>query len=290
MFGTLVAQTTLLDEAQNARYRSCYCGLCRTLRSHRGLPAALTLNFDTTFLILLLSSLYEPEENAGCDRCSVHLFKPRDWFASGITEYASDMTVALGYLKCLDNWNDDGSLLSAAEAGLLKRSYEEISQQYPRQCGAMADSIRSLARIERENLEAPDEAAAAFGALMGELFVLHDDRWKGELYAMGEALGRFVYIMDACLDLDADALHGRYNPFRRRYGLENEQWFRDVLNMLLGEALRHYDRLPLVQDKAVLDNILCAGVWARFDRKYAGKGPTDVSGPVSGPRRVERRE
>ena len=290
MFGTLVAQTELLDEEQRARYRACYCGLCRALRSRSGLSAALTLNFDTTFLVLLLSSLYEPEEATACEPCLVHPFKPRGWLSSELTDYAADMNVALGYLKCLDNWNDDGSLLSAAEAGLLKRADGEISERYPRQCRAMADAIGALAQIEKENREAPDEASAAFGALMGELFVLRDDRWRAELYAMGEALGRFVYIMDACLDLDADALRNRYNPFRRRYGLENESRFRDILSMLLGEALRHHDRLPLVQDKAILDNILCAGVWARFDRKYSGKGPADVSGPVSGPRRVERRE
>ena len=44
--------------------------------------------------------------------------------------------------------------------------------------------------------------------------------------------------------------------------------------MLLGECLRHYDRLPLVRDKDILDNILCAGVWAQFDKKY----PTETKG------------
>ena len=55
--------------------------------------------------------------------------------------------------------------------------------------------------------------------------------------------------------------------------------------MLLGECLSHYDRLPLVQDKDILDNILCAGVWAQFDAKYKSsesdqKGTQDVSGSV----------
>ena len=131
--------------------------------------------------------------------------------------------------------------------------------------------LTNPAQIERESREAPDEAAAAFGALMGELFVLLDDRWSAPLRAMGEALGRFLYIMDAAVDLDADTFHNRYNPFRRRYGLDNERYFRDILQMLLGECLRHYDRLPLVRDKDILDNILCAGVWAQFDKKYSTK-------------------
>ena len=281
MFGFLTARTDLLDEERAARYKACYCGLCRSLRSRRGLSAALTLNFDMSFLVLLLSSLYEPEEKGGSDPCLVHPFSERGWFSSEISDYAADMNVALGYLKCLDNWRDDGSLLSVAEAGLLKRAWSEIREEYPRQCRAMDDSILTLGEIERENREAPDEAAAAFGSLMGELFVLRDDRWSASLRAMGDALGRFLYIMDACVDLDADTVRNRYNPFRRRYGLENGQYFRDILQMLLGECLRHYDRLPLVRDRDILDNILCAGVWAQFEKKYPTTEEADnVPGPV----------
>ena len=280
MFGYLTARTDLLDEERAARYKACYCGLCRSLRSRRGLPSAMTLNFDVSFLVLLLCSLYEPEERSGDDPCPVHPFRPRGWFSCEITDYAADMNVALGYLKCMDNWQDDGSLISVTEAALLKRAYDEIRGLYPRQCGAMDRAIGIIRSIENENREAPDEAAAAFGSLMGELFVLREDRWSASLRAMGDALGRFLYIMDACMDLDADTFHNRYNPFRRRYRQDNEAYFRSVLQMLLGECLRHYDRLPLVRDKDILDNVLCAGVWAQFDSKYKGKGSSDVSGPV----------
>ena len=281
MFGTLTTRTDLLDEDRVARYKDCYCGLCRSLRARHGLRAGLTLNFDMTFLVLLLCSLYEPEERAGDEPCPVHPLKARPWFSTAITDYAADMNVALGYLKCADDWNDDGSLLSAAEGALLRRAYDKVCGQYPRQCAAMADGIAALSAIEKENREAPDEAAAAFGALMGELFVYTDDRWAPSLRAMGRSLGQFVYIMDACLDLDSDALRGRYNPFRRRYGLANEGYFREILQMLLGQSMRFYDRLPLVQDKDLLDNILCAGVWARFDNKFSkARGSGNGSGSV----------
>ena len=282
MFGYLTARTDLLDEDRIKRYKACYCGLCRSLRSRHGPGASLTLNFDMTFLVLLLTSLNEPEEKSGCETCAVHPVRPREWFSDEFTDYAADMNVALGYLKCLDNWEDDGSLLSAAEAKLLKRAYGRICERYPRQCGAMEQSIRALGEIERQNREAPDEAAATFGVMLGEIFDLRGDRWSRDLRAMGEGLGRFLYIMDACMDLDADALHGSYNPFRRYYGLDNAARFRSILQMLLGECVRAYDRLPLVQDKDLLDNILCAGTWAQFDKKYLKEreGSSDVPGPV----------
>ena len=40
-------------------YRATYCGLCRCLRRRYGLVAPMFLNFDFTFLALLL---WEPED------------------------------------------------------------------------------------------------------------------------------------------------------------------------------------------------------------------------------------
>ena len=99
---------------------------------------------------------------------------------------------------------------------------------------------------------------------------------------MGDALGRCLYVMDACMDLDGDATWNRYNPFRRYYGLaNNEQRFRSIMNMLLSDCLVAFDRLPLVQDASILKNILCVGLWTQFDRKYKGKKETaDGSGSV----------
>ena len=65
MFGYLTADTATLTEEQLKRYQACYCGLCRSLEKRHGQLSRLTLNYDVTFLVLLLSSLYEPAETAG---------------------------------------------------------------------------------------------------------------------------------------------------------------------------------------------------------------------------------
>ena len=57
MFGYLMAASRLLDEDRQLRYRACYCGLCRSLKERHGQLSRLTLNYDLTFLVLLLSSL-----------------------------------------------------------------------------------------------------------------------------------------------------------------------------------------------------------------------------------------
>lgn len=280
MFGYLAAEASLLTEEQFARYRACYCGLCRCIQERHGELARLALTYDMTFLTLLLSSLYEPEETAGEGKCLPHPVEPRAWWRSEFSAYAADLNVALAYLKCLDDWEDDGNLAALAESRLFKASYERVAAAYPRQCAAIDRSLAQLGKLEKERIEDPDAAAESFGELMGELLAYREDRWREPLTRMGRALGRFLYVMDACMDLDADTVRGRYNPFRRYYGLpDNDRRFGDILRMLLGECLYYFDKLPLVQDAELLKNILCVGLWSQFDRRYK-KEERDGKGPV----------
>lgn len=274
MFGYLTAQTELLTPEQLARYQACYCGLCRSLKDRHGQRGRLALNYDMCFLVLLLDSLYEPEQRQGEEPCLAHPRKPRPWQRSGHSDYAADLTVALAYNKCLDNWRDDGSPLALGESAALKRSYRRIRTLWPRQCEAIERGLKELAELERGGTPDPDAAAASFGSLMAELFVLREDRWAPTLRALGASLGRFIYILDACMDLDRDALLGRYNPLRRRYGMDNAERFRDILKMLLADALRAFDVLPLVQDAGLMQNVLCVGLWAAFDKKFGTEEET----------------
>ncbi len=269
MFGYLVASPECLTEDDFARYQACYCGLCRSLGKRYNQAARLTLTYDMTFLVLLLNSLYEPEESSGHSRCLRHPRTGRDWWQSEITDYAVDMNLALAYYKCLDDWEDDSSLPARAEAGLLKSAMTEIRARWPRQCEAMQKSIRELHEVEKLGGYHPDEAAACFGTLMAEIFVLKDDRWQQALRCMGNALGRFIYLLDAALDLDKDTRKNSYNPFRRYYGCaDNEQRFREILQMTLGDCIAAFDYLPLVQDTDILKSVLCAGLWTEFERKF----------------------
>ena len=151
----------------------------------------------------------------------------------------------------------------------MKSSYEKICEAYPRQCSVLKSSLSELKDIENRREESPDAAAAAFGRLMAELFVLREDRWSGALRSFGMALGEFIYVMDACIDLKNDKRYYKYNPFVHLYGrLDEEQCFRDILEMLLADCVRSFDALPLVQDTDIIKNILCSGVWTRFNRHY----------------------
>ena len=270
MFGYLSAERSLLTPEEDHRYRSAYCGLCRSIRERYGQLAGITLNYDLCFLIILLQSLYESSEDSGDDTCLIHPRTRRDWWSCTFIEYAADMNIALSYLKFRDDWEDEGSLSSLIASGRLKADYEKLILRYPHQCRAMEQSMRALHRLELDRTEDADAAAEAFAPMMAEVFVIRNDRWEDTLRSFGAALGKVLYIMDAVVDLNRDSVIGSFNPFRRFYGLEdNEKRFRDILSMLLGDCLCYFDYLPLVEDAGLLKNILCFGIWSRFDQKYA---------------------
>ena len=57
--------------------------------------------------------------------------------------------------------------------------------------------------------------------------------WDARLRPFGEALGRFIYLLDAVIDLPEDRRHGRYNPLR---ALPQDADLHALLRMLLGEC------------------------------------------------------
>ena len=91
---------------------------------------------------------------------------------------------------------------------------------------------------------------------------------------MGMSLVRFIYLADAAVDYRKDHKKGNYNPFLAM-GME-EDWTRweQFLVMEMAECTQHFERLPLVQDKKILDNILYSGVWLQYRQKQKQVGGT----------------
>ena len=179
--------------------------------------------------------------------------------------------MALAYYKALDDVADEGKPGAVLLAKKLAPDVERIRMEYPRQCQAMEACIGRLSELERENCENPDMPAGCFGALMAEILVYQEDLWADTLRQMGMALGRYIYLADAAIDYKKDKKKGRYNPFLAM-GME-EDWARweQYLVLAMGRCTDYYERLPLVQDKDILDNILYSGVWVEYRRRQKGQ-------------------
>lgn len=267
MFGFVTANIRELTKEQKLRYNGVYCGICRQIKDQSGQFARLGLRYDMAFLALLLMSLYEPEERSGKNRCVLHPVVPKPWLDNVYIQYAAHMNVALAYHKARDDRQDDNSLSARIRSDIFGKKYAEICARYPRQCRTIENCITELSALEQENCPNPDQTANCFGKLMGELLVYEEDMWSPTLRQMGMALGRFIYLADAAVDYRRDKRGGKFNPYIAMGTGEDPARWDEYLVLAMGRCTYEFEKLPLVQDKALLDNILYSGVWCSFRGK-----------------------
>ena len=268
MFGYIKPLKPELKIKDYATYRSFYCGLCRALDKRGGLKSRITLTYDCTFLIILLTSLYEPETKFANRRCIANPVKRHKEAYNIYTDYAADINLILSYLHFEDDVMDDKSIKAHAGVALYKHQFKRLSRIHEDKAEVIRKCLGELNKIEKEPVteDTPDKAAACFGELLAEVFVQGDDPYKDDLRKTGYHLGRFIYLMDAYDDLSDDIKKNRYNPFKMIY---NESDFDAKAEKLLKDemaaAAYHFEKLPCTLYGDILRNIIYAGVWSRFD-------------------------
>lgn len=267
MFGYVTIHEPELKVKDFKKYKAYYCGLCRVLKEEYGLIGQMTLTYDMTFAIILLSSLYESETIQEQHRCKVHPVRKQLMLRNEITSYAAAMNVLLAYYHLEDDWQDERKVGSLVTKNMVRGKVKRIIEQYPRQSRAISSSLKELSKCEKEQSTDIDRTAGCFGRLMEELFVYRKDVWEKELRQMGFFMGKFIYIMDAYEDLPEDLKKGRYNPLRKIFRQNGyEERIKDILCMMIAESTASFERLPCLMDVDILRNILYDGVWSRYNK------------------------
>lgn len=276
MFGYVTIDKPELKVKEFYRYKSYYCGLCRTLKEEYGFRGRMTLSYDMAFLVLFLTSLYETPTKELQSHCPLHPVKKIPMLQNEISEYGAKMNILLVYFKCEDDWKDDKSLKGIAGMHLFRKKAKELCKEYKRQAQVIQKQLKVLEVYEEKQEETLDLAAGAFGKLMAELFVYKEDMWEQELRNFGFYLGKFIYIMDAYDDLEEDLKTGSYNPLKAvkknsKDDNDYENTVQQILVMMMAEATAAFEKLPLLWDSEILRNILYSGVWAKYNKKQKEK-------------------
>ena len=276
MFGYVTIDKPELKVKEFYRYKSYYCGLCRTLKEEYGFRGRMTLSYDMAFLVLFLTSLYETPTKELQSHCPLHPVKKIPMLQNEISEYGAKLNILLVYFKCEDDWKDDKSLKGIAGMHLFRKKAKELCKEYKRQAQVIQKQLKVLAVYEEKQEETLDLAAGAFGKLMAELFVYKEDMWEQELRNFGFYLGKFIYIMDAYDDLEEDLKTGSYNPLKAvkknsKDDNDYENTVQQILVMMMAEATAAFEKLPLLWDSEILRNILYSGVWAKYNKKQKEK-------------------
>ena len=77
MFGYVKINKMDLTFREYEHYRGYYCGLCKYLKDNHGEISRVSLNYDITFLILILTAVYKPKSTIIEEGCITNPFKKK---------------------------------------------------------------------------------------------------------------------------------------------------------------------------------------------------------------------
>ncbi len=246
-------------------YRATYCGLCRTMRTRCGWMAPMVLNFDFTFLAVLLAPA-QGEKLETCHRCHVPPFFRRCMCqTSAALELAADESVILAYWQLLDKVRDETfwhGLPARVFSWLLRPCYRRAAERQPEFDRTVTAQLEALHRLEEEHCTSIDRPADAFALLLQAAAPKTGN--DGRDRAMEQFLyhlGRWIYLMDARDDLEQDRAQGSYNPICLRYG---QQPCDEPLALTMEHSLNLMRSacalLELGRQEALVNNVLYLGL------------------------------
>lgn len=266
MFGYVRINKMDLTFREFDYYKGYYCGLCKYLKENHGEVSRLSLNYDITFLIVILTALYKLDSDITYERCIANPLKKKMRIVNEITEYAASMNILLSYYKLEDNLYDDNGIKDKLAYELYKGKLKKAYEKYPQKAEYIKQQLGNLRELEKQESKSIDKVSNTFGNLMGEIFVYKKDEYEHNLRNIGFNLGKYIYILDAYEDLEEDNKKGRYNPFidyiDKKEELKNK--VDRLISMSLGMATKNIEQLNLEFNKSIIDNIIYSGVYLRY--------------------------
>ena len=279
MFGYVRPNRDELKVRELRDYEALYCGLCHALGRRHGFFARFFLNYDFTFLAMLLDGSKPTAEQK---RCPARLWcRKKGCICAGSVDAAADAGTILSYWKLRDTVADGPFWKGTAArvlSFLLRPGYRRAAQARPEFDRAVRSCLEELQALEQEGSPSLDRTADTFARILQAAAPEEGEQGR-VLRQLLYHLGRWIYLVDARDDLAEDRQAERYNPIALRYGPEGDdpslkQTLDHSLELIgvafqLGEfgcrtpLLENivYLGLPLVQ-RAVFD-----GSWAQIKKQ-----------------------
>lgn len=268
-------------------YRGIYCSLCRALGRLYSPIAQLFLSYDFAFAAVLRLAAGE----SGCafekKRCPYNPAR-RCMICTGKQELdlCAHAVIITVYYKVIDNLHDAGfksRLAAALIYPAVRLMHSKAARLAPEIEKIISTATQKQTETEKKSHVGIDEAADSSARALGEIFSLgFEGERKNSLYSLGYMTGRYVYILDAADDLEADIKSGAFNPFKEEYSdiadteprAEFARRVREMLNLTQSSALDALDSVEKKRFGDILENIVFDGLTFSAEKvigKYLGK-------------------
>ncbi len=283
MFGYVTPLKAEMKVKDFARFKCFYCGLCCHIKKDFGNLPRMSLNYDMTFLGLLLDSLNPEDLEISYHRCSLHPTEKKIVIANNkALSYASAMNISLFYYKLLDDAHDDNNLKSKILSTLLLPYKRKFSSSIIEINNNIMKCLNKLSTLENNKSFAfIDEICDPFSNLVGIIFrdypyELIDDcsELRNTLYNLGYSIGKWIYLIDALDDLKSDIEKKKFNPIDFLYnknGLTYDKFIEFIKPKIEFTILNcgysckeNLEKLNLKRNEDILYNIIELGLMDKY--------------------------
>lgn len=267
MFGYLTPDINELKVKDYALFKAYYCGLCRVLKNEYN--ASAVLNYDAQFIYLLNDALNNPDAlklEKIC--CGLHPFSGREALIYDAADYAAAVNIMMAYYKLKDDIADCGSFKSKFMLLRFNKKYEKAAAKYPEPAEAAKEMWKNQQAAELNETRSTDEAAEPYAKLFGIVLKNISRLYECQLYDLGYALGRWVYLIDSYDDIEQDFKKGSYNVYIKKYDLTSKDEIpNDVKKKIensfyytLSRADNAFSAIDIIKNEPVLSNIVKLGL------------------------------
>ena len=273
MFGYIRTYVPELKVREHECYRAVYCGLCREMGRCTGCLSRLTLSYDFVFLTLVRMAVTGEKPTFSPRRCVVHPLKKHPMMnGNEALIHSARCAAILNYWKLSDDRADERGakrLLAVLAQPFLAVGRRRAREAYGELDAAIEAHLKVLSELERQNTDSADLPANAFGALLRDICAYGLDGTQAKLASViGYHTGRWIYLLDALDDREADAARGSYNPLNLTYGTSGltEEQTATLSAHLTEELMEIESALDLIdgdsfpEGMALLRNILYLGM------------------------------
>ena len=134
MFGYIRPLKDELKVREFEQFKTCYCAVCHTLKEEYGFISSFFLNYDFTFLAMLL---WDTDEKPvpRCARCAASPVIKKNYCApTTALRDCAGYSVILSWWKLKDAIQDEGFLKKTRAwffTILTRRAYKKAARKYP---------------------------------------------------------------------------------------------------------------------------------------------------------------
>ena len=270
MFGYIRPDKPELKMKDFDTFRGYYCGLCKELKNEYTFFSRLFLNYDCTFLSIVLSAASDEQMCVKREACSFSPLKRKNIVYSKEAKFAAAINVMLARNSILDNIKDEKRVYLYPLLIILHRGYKKAKNDFPIQAEIIENALASLSELEKKNEPNIDKVADVFGQMMGDLLKSACKNKDQAYYHIGYHVGRWIYLIDAFDDLEDDYKHKSYNPILLKYTYSGEDikaFYKTIYDDIefsliysLSEVAKAFDLIEINKHHGLLENIIYSGV------------------------------